>query len=107
MQRNLVKSACAKVILNTCISIEVEVVRDGWIKTIFQLSNLIWLCQEWGSGMGIKELTLLSTFHVPDNNLRDIIIMPIFKNQGKTPRLRRFGKYEKNHITSKPKNEIV
>ena len=32
LQRNLVKSACAKVILNTCISIEVEIVRAGWIK---------------------------------------------------------------------------
>lgn len=39
---------------------------------------------------------------MPDNNLRDIIIMPIFRNQGKNnPRLRRLGKCEKNHITNK------
>ena len=32
LQRNLVKSAYAKVILNTCMSIEVESIRAGWIK---------------------------------------------------------------------------
>ena len=40
-------------------------------------------------------------YYVPDNNLRDIIIMPIFKNGEKNPRLRRVEKLEKSHITSK------
>ena len=80
-----------------------RLVELGGSHFIPQLSNLVSLWQEWGRGGNKRELTLLSIYryYVPDNNLRDIIIMPIFKNGEKNPRLRRVEKLEKSHITSK------